>query len=67
MLPEFSHANVSTLASEETDSMLFHAGGFNPRESVACPMAMATMKWGHKHFIPWKCNSVWYCYEKMSP
>jgi hypothetical protein len=32
MLPELSHANVSTLASEETDSMLFHAGGFNPRE-----------------------------------
>lgn len=30
MLPEFSHANVSTLASEEIDNMLFHAGGFNP-------------------------------------
>ena len=35
--------------------------------SAACQMVMATMKWWHKHFSPWKSNLVWYCSEKMSP
>ena len=33
--------------------------------SAACQMVMATMKWWHKHFSPWKSNLV--CSEKMSP
>jgi hypothetical protein len=46
MLPEFSHANVSTLASEETDNMLFQVGDFHPRESEQLELYMITLiKW----------------------
>jgi hypothetical protein len=42
-LPEISHANVSTLASEEIDNMLFQVGDFHPGESEQLELYMITL------------------------